>query len=118
VRPTSRLSYPPLVIGSDYSRHPIPGQQALTIHDSHNFEIPEEQTAMYHTIHPSATADAIMSIPPTVDLYTAVNDLAGGRQAGAWLSRGLRERGVVYVACSSTSKTRRRGFVVRRHNAS
>lgn len=28
---TSKLSVPPLVIGSDYSRHPIPGQQAMNL---------------------------------------------------------------------------------------
>lgn len=40
-----RLSYPPLVIGSDYSRHPMPGQQALNINhaDCHNFQLPEDQ---------------------------------------------------------------------------
>lgn len=71
---------------------------------------------MYHTIHENAESEAIMSIPPSVDLYKAVNALAGGRPAGAWLARNLQRKGVVYVAAWSSSG--RRGFIVRRHYTS
>jgi hypothetical protein len=104
------------VIGSDYSRHPIPGQQALHINhaDCHNFTLPEEPTVPHYTFHENAEAPAFMSLRPGVSLHEAVESVTG-RVPGPWLSKNLHRKGVCYCA---PARGTRGGIVVRRQNAS